>query len=132
MTDQESVESFRARARAFLADNIPRQTSRKIVLRAGASEEEELAEVQRDLRSQIRRYPLYFQTHLLKAFAQAGQWRYFWELLPRVSPLALLTRQWAHILGAALLGRLYWRLIPHVNSPGTRVRYLLARVRGAA
>jgi glycosyltransferase involved in cell wall biosynthesis len=90
------------------------------------------AEVQRDLRSQIRRYPLYFQTHLLKAFAQAGRWRYFWELLPRVSPLALLTRQWGHILGAALLGRFYWRLIPHLTSPGTRVRYLLARLRGAA
>jgi alkylation response protein AidB-like acyl-CoA dehydrogenase len=48
VTEQESVESFRARARAFLAENIPRQTGRKVVLRAGASEEEELAEVQRE------------------------------------------------------------------------------------
>ena len=48
MTDQETVESFRARARAFLEEHIPRQTGRKIVLRAGASEEDELAEVQRE------------------------------------------------------------------------------------
>jgi len=48
VTEQESVESFRARARAFLLENIPRQTGRKIVLRAGASEEDELAEVQRE------------------------------------------------------------------------------------
>jgi alkylation response protein AidB-like acyl-CoA dehydrogenase len=48
VTEQESVESFRARARAFLAEHVPRQTSRKVVLRAGASEEEELAEVQRE------------------------------------------------------------------------------------
>src|SRR6478609_4136959 len=48
MTEQESVESFRARARAFLEENVPRQTGRKVVLRAGASEEDELAEVQRE------------------------------------------------------------------------------------
>ena len=48
MTDQESVESFRSRARAFLEEHIPRQTGRKLVLRAGASDEEELAEVQRE------------------------------------------------------------------------------------
>ena len=48
VTEQESVESFRARARAFLAANVPRQTERRVVLRAGASEEEELAEIQRE------------------------------------------------------------------------------------
>jgi alkylation response protein AidB-like acyl-CoA dehydrogenase len=48
VTEQESVESFRARARAFLRENVPSQTGRKVVLRAGASEEEELAEVQRE------------------------------------------------------------------------------------
>jgi alkylation response protein AidB-like acyl-CoA dehydrogenase len=48
VTEPESVESFRARARAFLAENIPRQIGRKVVLRAGASEEEELAEIQRE------------------------------------------------------------------------------------
>jgi alkylation response protein AidB-like acyl-CoA dehydrogenase len=48
VTEQESVESFRRRSRAWLADNIPRQTARRVVLRAGASEEEELAEVQRE------------------------------------------------------------------------------------
>jgi alkylation response protein AidB-like acyl-CoA dehydrogenase len=48
VSEQETVASFRARARAFLEDNIPRRTGRKVVLRAGASEEEELAEVQRE------------------------------------------------------------------------------------
>jgi alkylation response protein AidB-like acyl-CoA dehydrogenase len=48
VSEQEAVESFRARARAFLEDNIPRQTGRKVVVRARASEEEELAEVQRE------------------------------------------------------------------------------------
>jgi alkylation response protein AidB-like acyl-CoA dehydrogenase len=48
MTEHESVESFRTRARTFLAENVPRQVGRKISLRAGASEEDELAEVQRE------------------------------------------------------------------------------------
>jgi glycosyltransferase involved in cell wall biosynthesis len=85
------------------------------------------AGVRRELCSQIRRYPVYHQIHTLKALAQAGLWTDFWQLLPCVSPPALLSRQWAHILGAGLLGRLYWRLIPHVNSPGTRLRSWLVR-----
>jgi hypothetical protein len=77
------------------------------------------AKVQHDLRAEIRSYPLYNQAHTLKALGQAGLWRYFWRLLPRVSPLALVTPQWAHILGAGLFGRLYWRLVPHLSSPRT-------------
>jgi alkylation response protein AidB-like acyl-CoA dehydrogenase len=43
----EDVDSFRARARAFLADNFGRIEVRRVPLRAGESDEAELAEVRR-------------------------------------------------------------------------------------
>ena len=47
-TDIESVEDFRLRARTWLKENFPLEGGRSTLLRAGASEEEELAEVQRE------------------------------------------------------------------------------------
>jgi alkylation response protein AidB-like acyl-CoA dehydrogenase len=44
-TTMESVEDFRARARSWLADKFPRAEGTEQLLRAGASEEEELAEI---------------------------------------------------------------------------------------
>jgi alkylation response protein AidB-like acyl-CoA dehydrogenase len=44
-TEIESVEDFRARARSWLADNFPRAEGNEQLLRAGASEEAELAEI---------------------------------------------------------------------------------------
>jgi alkylation response protein AidB-like acyl-CoA dehydrogenase len=43
----EDVESFRLRARAFFVENFPRVETRKVPLRAGASDEAELADIQR-------------------------------------------------------------------------------------
>ncbi|MCU1455989.1 MAG: acyl-CoA dehydrogenase domain protein [Actinomycetia bacterium] len=46
-TDIESVEDFRLRARTWLAENFPRAEGADAFLRRGASEEEELAEIDR-------------------------------------------------------------------------------------
>jgi alkylation response protein AidB-like acyl-CoA dehydrogenase len=45
-TDIESVEDFRIRARKWLAESFPRSEGTEQLLRAGASEEEELAEIE--------------------------------------------------------------------------------------
>ena len=47
-TDLESVEDFRLRARTWLKENYPRQERGAMPLRAAASEEEELAEIQQE------------------------------------------------------------------------------------
>ncbi len=46
-SDIESVEDFRIRARTWLAESFPRAEGTEQLLRAGASEEEELAEIAR-------------------------------------------------------------------------------------
>jgi alkylation response protein AidB-like acyl-CoA dehydrogenase len=46
-TDLEPVEEFRLRARSWLAEHFPRSDGMRRLLRAAASDEEELAEIQR-------------------------------------------------------------------------------------
>jgi len=46
-TDLEPVEEFRLRAREWLAENFPRSDGTRRLLRAAASDEEELADIQR-------------------------------------------------------------------------------------
>jgi alkylation response protein AidB-like acyl-CoA dehydrogenase len=46
-TDVEPVEEFRLRARTWLAENFPRSDGLRRLLRAAASDDEELAEIQR-------------------------------------------------------------------------------------
>src|SRR5262249_46040277 len=46
-TDLEPVEEFRLRARTWLAENFPKSDGTRRLLRAAASEEEELADIQR-------------------------------------------------------------------------------------
>jgi alkylation response protein AidB-like acyl-CoA dehydrogenase len=46
-TDLEPVEEFRLRARTWFAENLPRMDGRRRLLRAAESDEEELADIQR-------------------------------------------------------------------------------------
>jgi len=54
-TDLEPVEEFRLRARTWLAENFPRSDGTRRLLRAAASDEEELADIQqqRDLQRKL-------------------------------------------------------------------------------
>ena len=54
-TDLEPVEEFRLRARKWLAENFPRSDGMRRLLRAAASDEEEIAEIQqqRDMQRQL-------------------------------------------------------------------------------
>ena len=74
-TDLEPVEAFRLRAREWLKDNFPRSDGLRRLLRAAASDEEEIAEIQRqrDLQRHAQRARLLAGLSQPRAIASARQ-----------------------------------------------------------
>jgi hypothetical protein len=83
--------------------------------------------IQAELRSVIRRYPLYNQGSMIHVLMAAGRGRLARDLLPHVAKRALVSRAGLHTLGIVLLGEHYWKLLPGYTEFKNKLRATLRR-----